>query len=168
MNPHSCNSQRILSPSCLPFHHPGSLACIEDRKVPQSYVFLRNSAIISILFAFVVFLGIPCPRLARQGRTLLRISHTQTSQRVSQLRSLFAFSTLLVSRLPLNPQLSTLNHRPLPANVFPCVAARRRFDPRRAADGAGKLWQSGCFTIKTSNVLIFICRVRLLVLCVNC
>ena len=112
MNPHSCNSQRILSPSCLPFHHPGSLACIEDRKVPQSYVFLRNSAIISILFAFVVFLGIPCPRLARQGRTLLRISHTQASQRVSQLRSLFAFSTLLVSRLPLNPQLSTLNHRP--------------------------------------------------------
>ena len=112
LNPHSCNSQRILSPSCLPFHHPGSLACIEDRKVPQSYVFLRNSAIISILFAFVVFLGIPCPRLARQGRTLLRISHTQTSQRVSQLRSLFAFSTLLVSRLPLNPQLSTLNSQP--------------------------------------------------------
>ena len=25
LNPHSCNSQRILSPSCLPFHHPGSL-----------------------------------------------------------------------------------------------------------------------------------------------
>ena len=21
LNPHSCNSQRILSPSCLPFHH---------------------------------------------------------------------------------------------------------------------------------------------------
>ena len=25
LNPHSCNSQRILSPSCLPFHHSGSL-----------------------------------------------------------------------------------------------------------------------------------------------
>ena len=24
-NPHSCNSQRILSPSCLPFHHSSSL-----------------------------------------------------------------------------------------------------------------------------------------------
>ncbi len=23
-NPHSCNSQGILSPSCLPFHHRGS------------------------------------------------------------------------------------------------------------------------------------------------
>ena len=125
LNPHSCNSQRILSPSCLPFHHPGSLACIEDRKVPQSYVFLRNSAIISILFAFVVFLGIPCPRLARQGRTLLRISHTQTSQRVSQLRSLFAFSTLLVSRLPLNPQLSTIDPQPQTA-TGECLPLCRR------------------------------------------
>ena len=25
LHPHSCNSQRILSPSCLPFHHSGSL-----------------------------------------------------------------------------------------------------------------------------------------------
>ena len=25
LNPHNCNSQRILSPSCLPFHHPGGL-----------------------------------------------------------------------------------------------------------------------------------------------
>ena len=25
LNPHSCNSQWILSPSCLPFHHSGSL-----------------------------------------------------------------------------------------------------------------------------------------------
>ena len=25
LNPHSCNSQRILSPSCLPFHQSGSL-----------------------------------------------------------------------------------------------------------------------------------------------
>ena len=23
LNPHSRNGQRILSPSCLPFHHPG-------------------------------------------------------------------------------------------------------------------------------------------------
>ena len=125
LNPHSRNGQRILSPSCLPFHHPGSLACIEDRKVPQSYVFLRNSAIISILFAFVVFLGIPCPRLARQGRTLLRISHTQTSQRVSQLRSLFAFSTLLVSRLPLNPQPSTIDPQPQTA-TGECLPLCRR------------------------------------------
>ena len=25
LNPHSCNSQRILSPSCLPFHHSSIL-----------------------------------------------------------------------------------------------------------------------------------------------
>ena len=26
LNPHSCNSQRILSPSCLPFHHSSILS----------------------------------------------------------------------------------------------------------------------------------------------
>ena len=140
LNPHSCNSQRILSPSCLPFHHPGSLACIEDRKVPQSYVFLRNSAIISILFAFVVFLGIPCPRLARQGRTLLRISHTQTSQRVSQLRSLFAFSTLLVSRLPLNPQLPTTDrYRRMSSPVSPRGGVLTLGERRTAPENFGKV-----------------------------
>ncbi len=26
LNPHSCNSQRILSPSCLPFHHSSNIS----------------------------------------------------------------------------------------------------------------------------------------------
>ena len=39
LNPHSRNGQRILSPSCLPFHHPGSLPCAEGAggKAQQSY-----------------------------------------------------------------------------------------------------------------------------------
>ena len=39
LNPHSRNGQRILSPSCLPFHHPGSLPCADGAggKAQQSY-----------------------------------------------------------------------------------------------------------------------------------
>ena len=36
-NPHSCNSQGILSPSCLPFHHRGDLSgCKGTKKVRDS------------------------------------------------------------------------------------------------------------------------------------
>ncbi len=38
-NPHSCNSQGILSPSCLPFHHRGDLSgCKGTKKIYASQI----------------------------------------------------------------------------------------------------------------------------------
>ena len=36
-NPHSCNSQGILSPSCLPFHHRGDLSGCKGTKKSEKW-----------------------------------------------------------------------------------------------------------------------------------
>ncbi len=43
LNPHSLNGHRILSPACLPFHHPGGIknpilstkSCVSDPVPPK-------------------------------------------------------------------------------------------------------------------------------------
>ena len=42
LNPHNRNGHRILSPACLPFHHPGGLEYLADIKSIQQLI--KNSA----------------------------------------------------------------------------------------------------------------------------
>ena len=50
-NPHSCNSQRILSPSCLPFHHSSSL--LVTAKIKFFYLLCKSFS--SGYLLFIVF-----------------------------------------------------------------------------------------------------------------
>ena len=61
---------------------------------------------------------LPYPRYRAAEEDIATLQpHTQTAQRVCQLHSFFNFYS----------QPQTLNHRLLPANVFPSVAASARY-----------------------------------------
>ena len=52
-NPHSCNSQGILSPSCLPFHHRGDLcACKGNKKSEKRKVKSEKFASTASFFTY--------------------------------------------------------------------------------------------------------------------
>ena len=53
LNPHSCNSQRILSPSCPPFHHPGSLFRLNE--CGKHTILLKSGTKIALFSVFAKF-----------------------------------------------------------------------------------------------------------------
>ena len=54
LNPHSCNSQRILSPSCLPFHH-SSILSKKERKTRLELATLTLARLCSTNWAISAF-----------------------------------------------------------------------------------------------------------------